>query len=184
MKKKPFECGYCGAKFLDYASQNPIYCSRDCSCRANAVPAIDRFWSRVIKTSYRWLWGGTRNNNGYGHFIVNGKRMLVHRFSFEVAYSLVPDGLFVLHSCDEPICVNPEHFFLGTIGDNNRDAKEKERNASGESHGMAKLTLAQVNQIRLLWTKGRRSVNQLSETFKVSRSQIGRIIRCERWAMV
>lgn len=80
-----------------------------------------------------WLWTGALNNMGYGMLMVNGKRMLAHRASYEVNVGPIPDGLFALHACDTPSCVNPNHITLGTQTDNMRQAAARGRI---RSHGI------------------------------------------------
>lgn len=89
-----------------------------------------RFWSKVEKHEANecWLWtGGARIATGYGRFYAFGEQILAHRFAWELAHGQVPDGLFVLHRCDNPPCVNVDHLWLGTKGDNNRDTAAKGR---------------------------------------------------------
>lgn len=98
--------------------------------------AVKLFWSRVNKKGpipkhcpelgrgWEWLAGST--NDGYGLFGSKPK-VSSHRYSWELANGQIPDGLFVLHKCDNPRCVNPSHLFLGTHGDNMNDLKEKNR---------------------------------------------------------
>ena len=74
-----------------------------------------------------WVWTGNVRNDGYGRTKFRGKDWGAHRLSFTVFRYPVPDGLFVCHTCDRPLCVNPDHLFLGTALDNNGDAKRKGR---------------------------------------------------------
>ena len=92
--------------------------------------AIFRFFSRVTKESDQlgcWEWIGTITNEGYGVFGVEGGFSSAHRFSWKIHYGDIPDGLLVLHKCDNRKCVNPEHLFLGTHQDNMRDKIAKGR---------------------------------------------------------
>lgn len=85
-----------------------------------------------------WLWLRAVDKNGYGKI---GKRSArAHRASFEAFHGVSPGRLFVLHHCDTPSCVNPDHLFLGTAADNaaDRDTKGRHRAASGETHGTKK----------------------------------------------
>ena len=87
---------------------------------------IERFWDRVDKKGPDecWEWFGQKNPKGYGYVKPYG---LTHRFSYELHTGEKPGELFVCHSCDNPPCVNPAHLWLGTVTDNQRDAKAKGR---------------------------------------------------------
>ncbi len=93
-------------------------------------PVAERFWPKVRRGEGCWEWTGARSAKGYGR-LTAGRRgdgyLRTHRLSFELAYGPVPDGLFVLHRCDNPPCVRPDHLFLGTKSDNMRDAVSKGR---------------------------------------------------------
>lgn len=91
------------------------------------MDALSRFWSRVDASGECWVWTGARAKNGYGHIQFRAK-VSAHRFSWELHSSAqVPDGLLVLHRCDNRLCVRPDHLFLGTAQDNSIDMYEKGR---------------------------------------------------------
>ena len=111
---------------------------------------IDRFWSQVNKIPGGcWLWTGCRDRLGYGKMGVIRKIWLTHRIAMTLAGHNIA-GLCVLHHCDNPPCVNPDHLFLGTRGDNNSDRAKKGRSASliGEKGNSSKLTNDQARAIR------------------------------------
>lgn len=111
-----------------------------------------RYWKYVVKKDGCWWWAGAISDQGYTR--IRYRRTMVggHRVSWLIHNGNIPDGLFVLHRCDNPICTNPDHLFLGTAGDNVRDARDKGRSknggSAGEDNGNSKLTWAQVDEIR------------------------------------
>lgn len=114
----------------------------------------ERFWEKVNKNGPDecWPWTGGATPEGYGRFGIGNKAMCSStHFSWELHHgSPVPDGLWVLHRCDNPPCVNPAHLFVGTQLDNMRDrnAKGRANLARGERAGRVKLTEADVRKIR------------------------------------
>lgn len=130
-----------------------------------------------------WLWTGARHPQGYG-FIKrkDGTQLRAHRVAYELAYGPIPPGLQVCHRCDNPRCVRPGHLFLGTARDNAADMVAKGRAArnAGERNGAARLTRAQVAQIR----GASDPYSLLAERFGVTPSAIGLIKRHERWTHV
>jgi uncharacterized protein YerC len=112
----------------------------------------EKFWAQVEKTDACWNWTSGKDRNGYGSF--RGKAggrvyQRAHRFAYALIHGDIPSGMCVCHSCDNPPCVNPEHLFLGTDGDNMNDkiSKGRHRAAFGEDAGKAILTESQVRAI-------------------------------------
>ena len=150
-----------------------------------------RFWSQVDKSGECWEWLGPKKSNGYGILTItldSGKREShVHRISYILEYGEIPDGLCVLHKCDNRSCVRPSHLWLGTYGDNNRDAIAKGRfatppNFQGEHHPSAKLTQRQVDEIRQLGLKhpGLTYV-AIAKRYDVTPENISHIVRHISW---
>ncbi len=144
----------------------------------------ERFWKYVDKKSNNecWNWTGTCNTNHYGELSVYGKCVRTHRFSWEIHFGKIPNGLFVCHTCDNPKCANPEHLFLGTYKDNSDDKVKKNRQIVGENHCLHKLIESQVKEIRSL--KGKLSQRKIAKVFNVSHQLISGIHKNKRWKHV
>lgn len=141
----------------------------------------ERFWANVAKAGddQCWLWIASKRGD-YGQIVRSGKNGpwdLVHRLSWKMHFGEIPTGLFVLHRCDQPVCVNPSHLFLGTQAVNMADMAAKGRRAVGEKHGCAKLTNQEAQQIRL--ATGFHEA--IAMRFGISRSTVGRIKAGKSW---
>lgn len=103
---------------------------KDSRGRFRGMNSVNRFWAKVDKRSKAecWPWLGSTNSRGYGSLWVMGKLTAAHRISWSLFNNReIPGGMFVLHNCDNPRCVNPTHLFLGTQFDNMRDCCSKGR---------------------------------------------------------
>lgn len=148
---------------------------------------VDRFWAKIDKTGGAdscWLWTDAPTVHGYGHMWIEGKHRRAHRVAWELANGPIPEGeghhgTCVCHRCDVRRCVNPAHLFLGTHAENiaDRNAKGRSAGAKGETHGRAKLTAAQVVEIRA--ASGPQTA--IAARFGISQSQVGRIRRGKLW---
>lgn len=157
------------------------------------VPFTERFERSYIPepNSGCWLWyGRPRGSNDYGSINRDGKPIAAHRASWELVNGAVPNGLFVLHECDNSSCVNPEHLFLGTHQDNSDDKVFKGRHSRGAAHsaakknpargvanGNSKLTESDVLAIRALNISQRK----IAAMYGVTQSLISNIKRREIW---
>lgn len=144
-----------------------------------------RFWAKVHKTDTCWLWTAAKINGGYGSIGYGDKMVLAHRLSWELHNGPTHEELCVLHKCDAPACVNPDHLFLGTHADNMTDMTKKGRRVStprsGESNGRAKLTVAQVRDIRAREGQSQRA---LAKEFGLGQTQISHILSGKGWAHI
>jgi hypothetical protein len=108
------------------------------------MPEAERFMEKVNKMENGcWLWTAHCMKNGYGLFRTPARNELAHRVAHRL-FNGALDQRDVMHACDTPACVNPEHLSLGTRKENMQDAKRKSRMRVGELHGRAKLTNAQI----------------------------------------
>ena len=120
-------------------------------------------------------WDGSVNNKGYGRLTYRGDSWYAHRRAWVICNGPIPDGLQVNHHCDNSLCVNPEHLYLGTQKDNMQDASRR-----GRMRPPSKLTKLQVKEIRNRFQKG--LAEELAVEFGVDRRTINRIVRGDTWA--
>ncbi len=157
-------------------------------------PLDVRFWENVSVSDGCWEWTGKRKSgvsNNYGRFFIGMNptdrnktvEMFAHRFSWEMHNGAIPDGLYVLHRCDNPPCVRPNHLFLGTLRDNTRDSVNKGRWPIGEHHHHHRLTETDVLSIRREFEAGV-SASELARRHNIGRTTAGHIIRRESWRHV
>lgn len=127
--------------------------------------------------------GRSKSKLDYGVVSLASGDIAAHRLSWKTFIGPIPDGKRVCHSCDNPPCVNPDHLFIGTALDNNRDAWEKGRRCWGEDHPKAKLTTKAVLEIRRIfkpWDK-ERGVRPLAKRFGCSESIVAAVVKRRRW---
>lgn len=158
------------------------FCSRACRNISRAIPVEIRFWAMVNKTKGCWLWTGRPiGPMKYGNiFIKNRHYEYAHRVSWELHYGKIPSGMKVLHQCDTPLCVRPDHLFLGNTKINALDASAKGRLAMGERHFNSKFTENQIRDIR----NSTETESLLANKYKVARSTIRNIVSRKRWKHV
>lgn len=143
-------------------------------------PAEERFWPKVDKSGDCWVWTGHRTLGDYGLFWINEKDERAHRVSWQFHNGSVPDEMHVLHHCDNPPCVNPDHLWLGTDADNVRDKVKKKRHCYGSHHGGSKVDESDVLIIRELRSIGT-SVKALSWLFDIAEVTIYQISQGISW---
>lgn len=165
-----------------------------------------RFWTKVNVSEQCWEWMGGANARGYGQLKVEGRMRLAHRVAWDLASGPIPQGIDVLHHCDNPPCVRVSHLFLGTQRDNARDMVAKGRGLTpeqqaaitrprgddhwsrrhpelvrrGEHHHKAKMNAAKVRELRAL-SAGGATLRQVAEQFGIGTSNASYIVRRETW---
>jgi len=167
----PRICQYCQKPFKttarDIRRGHGRFCSHTC---AGLIPIEERFWRFVRKvTDGCWHWIGAQNERGYGMFAYDGER-LAHRVAYKLFKGPI-DHQCVLHQCDNPPCVNPDHLFLGTRYDNHLDMLKKAR-------GKKKLSIDDVRAIRC----DNRSLKQIALQYDVTPNMISLIQRRKNWS--
>lgn len=152
-----------------------------------------RFWELVEYRNGCWEWLGWRSTGkygGYGLYTFEGKQTRAHRIAWRLMRGPIPDGLEVLHNCDNPPCVRPAHLKIGTHRENILDAVRRGRvkppiqplnvvRYRGEERPNHKLTWRQVQKIRRLYARGKRL--QLAKRYGVAHSTIIRIVSGRKW---
>lgn len=144
------------------------------------------FWAKVSVTANTencWEWQGVLTNRGYGQTtkIIAGEKFVgAHRIAYRLYYGISPKNLCVLHECDNPKCVNPNHLFLGTKAENSADMVRKGRANKGENVHGSKLTGEKVMEIRRRLRNGERG-SSLSREFRVGSSAMFKIHHNQSW---
>lgn len=166
------------------------FCSIRCGRLAQQMATREeRFWAKVRKTDDCWEWTGTCAPFGYG-VLYSGPRGQVHsevahRVSWELHFGPIPAGLNVCHHCDNPPCVRPDHLFVGTQADNvrDRDAKGRHWTHRGMLVGTAKLTDAQVRDMRVRRSEGA-LLREIAVEFGTSVGNVQTIVTRHSWRHV
>lgn len=133
-----------------------------------------------------WMWNGYRDKRGYGRTSANGKSWLAHRLFYTCHRGEIPDGKVVMHSCDTPSCVNPEHLSAGTQRDNIHDCihKGRENRARGAAKNKSSLTEDSIRAIRFAKKNTVATNRVLAAAFGVSQTAISNIHNNVTWSHV
>jgi len=147
---------------------------------------LARLLANVEKTESCWIWTGLRSGHGphmYGRISFRGKNSIAHRVSWMLFRGEIPQGLSVCHRCDVPLCINPDHLFLGTHAANMHDMRSKGRGRTGtalrRADGLpssAKLTKDQIAQIKELRSTGL-TQQRIASIIGVSQGCISQLLR-------
>lgn len=135
----------------------------------------------VVRSNGCWEWTGTVIPKGYGQISVAGSHTYVHRLAWMLANGPdIPEGRHVCHRCDNKLCVNPAHLFVGTNAENRADSVAKGRHSHGTTHQWAKLDEATVLAIREA-RRGGLTVKELAEKFDVPYKTIDKVVYRASW---
>ncbi len=142
-------------------------------------PVAPRFWEKVIVKSDDecWPWKAFANK-GYGRFKLDGSQKQAHRVAYLLTFGAFDKSLLVCHKCDNGLCCNPDHLFLGTPSDNNRDRMMKGRSTGGGQ--MKVLKPEMIAKIRNIYGCGERGkIKLISEELSIERHVVSRVIHRE-----
>jgi len=148
--------------------------------RYRKKPLADRLMKHVMPVTECgcWIFMGCLTDRGYGQIsVATSKSRVAHRVSYELFCAPIPDGMYVLHRCDVPSCVNPDHLFVGTQQDNVDDMVAKGRNTKGETVGNSRLTEKDVLAIRASSASG----TELAKTMGFSEGTISMVKNKKIW---
>lgn len=153
-------------------------------------PRKERFWSKVDIRGLNecWEWQAARHGRGYGSFKIAGYETVTASRMALISHEMrEPDGLHVLHTCDNPPCCNPAHLYFGTVAQNNADKSGRGRNRTGDqscaNNGASKLT---EDQVELIVSRFRRGMNnkQIAADLPVGHAMVSKIRRGHMWRPV
>lgn len=141
--------------------------------REPVIPRIERMTEKIDGC---WIWKGCTTRDGYGVMGIGRKQVRSHRASYEAFKGEIPAGMLVCHSCDNPLCVNPDHLFAGTPKQNTQDMIKKGRKASrtDAEHHMTKISHVQRDEIRAMRSGGS-TLKAIADCFGVSFKTISAI---------
>lgn len=138
----------------------------------------ERLFGRAkVSESGCWEWQNAKFKHGYGKIGVNGRADYTHRVAYRLVKGQIPDKMLVMHTCDNKICINPDHLTIGSCQDNVDDMIAKGR----AGRGCSKLTIEKAREIRLLYATGQYTQNELGEKFGVTFGNISCIVLNKSW---
>ncbi len=142
------------------------------------------FFKHIFKTPKCWEWTASLDGDGYGKTKIGKRFLQAHRASWEIHNGPIPNGLWVLHKCDNPKCVNPDHLYLGNHLQNVRDRQDRGRAACGERTGNSKLSNESVIHIRKLASDGALTHQAIADKFSVTQGTITKIVARQMWGHI
>lgn len=172
-----------GSPDSDDEATTPVATRSAMDAAAAWTSTHDRFWEKAASGDGCWLWTGGLDTWGYGQFRARGRVFIASRMAWTLANGTIPPGQCVLHRCDVPACVRPDHLFLGTSRENTADKVAKGRQAKGVDMATSKLVEADIHEIRALLAGGH-SRRSIARRFGVDHRVIIRIGKGLAWRHV
>jgi len=187
----PRTCHHCSKEFFVpkgvISETHPCnFCTRRCFYEHKKTFRTERFWSfvEIGKENDCWIWTGGKRRGGYGAAThpKTGKQSPASRVAYEITKSDVPEGMVVMHSCDNPACCNPNHLSVGTALDNSRDMISKSRSLTGEKNHKSKIKESDVIEIRRMYSTGSTCIS-IASKYGISISTAHRIAIGKIWKL-
>lgn len=186
-RHKDRNCLICGKVFRPRKVISKC-CSKRCGylvrLRKPAEQIAERFWDKVNKLRGCWEWDGWKSRStGYGGYSANGKQDVAHRWAWQITNGAIPAGQHVLHKCDNKICVNPAHLYLGNARQNYIDMMARQGHEyfgkCGEKNHQSRYTAKDINRLRVLSATIQQK--SLAKLFAMSKGNVSRIINRTLW---
>lgn len=137
-----------------------------------SIKLINRIWNKVEKTDTCWWWIGAKGSNGYGNINLNGKTYQITRLIYEIYKGVIPNKHQICHTCDNPTCVNPDHLFIGTALENQRDCTQKKRRGDVTPNVLRGRYL----EVKKLYIEEKLTMAQIAKIMNVTKPSIWYII--------
>lgn len=184
--QSPGRRGWCEAHYKRWYRYGDVHVSRAVSNDMSVEQRL-RYHGWTVTASGCWEWNGGLSSKGYGGLWYKGVNYKTHRLAYETWVGPIPEGLHILHSCDNPPCINPEHLRPGTNDENVQDKMNRDRHGygrmQGSRHGRSKLTEEEVILMRESHQNGI-DAKQLAATYGVSPDHVRLILRRGVWRHV
>lgn len=165
------------------------YCSQTCYQASRSMNFDERFWGRIDRSAGPnscWMWTAGKFTEGYGAIHFRNSLWKASRVAWILVNGEIPEGMWVIHRCDNPPCCNPAHLFLGTAADNTHDMVAKDRvcRTSGEARWSAKVTEEIVRDMRRRYIPRVVTLQQLADEYGVSFQLVSLIVNRKIWTHV
>lgn len=183
-------CATCGKEFKVNRYRAEHHPRRHCSiaCSGRALTTEERFWRFVDKSGECWVWTGARDRATYGRFNADGQTVFAHRYALSLHLGRdLATGAIAAHHCDNPPCVRPDHLFetthAGNVADKIAKGRDGRPDRRGERNGLARLSTADVLEIRRRAIAGESSP-RIAKDFNIDYTHVWKIVRRKIWTHI